>query len=403
MHVTNPDGLRARHPGALDRQRTLVEQLGGTFHQVVGEDIPRALVDFARAADATQLVIGVSRRSRLAAAFSGPGIGATVIRESGDIDVHIVTHAAAGSAFALPKLGGALSRNAAHRGVRRRPRRRAAAQLAARDLPHRVVDHERRARLPAARHRRRAHRRHLARAVHRRALGAHAQLPLRRAAVHAHHQRSAAVPRARALRRQRPARELRGRPGGSAHARGPARRRRVAAARDARGQRAARRGRPAGDGDPHARGVRPHRACACSSTASRGWPTASRPATTGSRTCRSASRRVLELHGHDLEASERRLLAGDRDPDRRRRSSTARSPRLPRPRATLAETDRVRSALLAAVGHDLRRPLTSASAAVSALRTPEARSPAPSSERSCSTPPPRASTPSPSSSRTSST
>jgi two-component system sensor histidine kinase KdpD len=91
VHVTNPDGMRARHPGALDSQRTLVEQLGGTFHQVVGEDIPLALVEFARAADATQLVIGVSRRSRLAAAFSGPGIGATIIRESGDIDVHIVT------------------------------------------------------------------------------------------------------------------------------------------------------------------------------------------------------------------------------------------------------------------------------------------------------------------------
>ena len=110
VHVTNPDGMRARHPGALDSQRTLVEQLGGTFHQVVGEDIPLALVEFARAADATQLVIGVSRRSRLAAAFTGPGIGATVIRESGDIDVHIVTHAAAGSGFSLPRLGGSLSR-----------------------------------------------------------------------------------------------------------------------------------------------------------------------------------------------------------------------------------------------------------------------------------------------------
>ncbi|MGR0318469.1 ATP-binding protein [Agromyces sp. ZXT2-3] len=110
VHVTSPDGLRARHPEALDRQRTLVERLGGTYHEVVGEDIPRALVDFARASDATQLVIGVSRRSRLAAAFTGPGIGATVIRESGDIDVHIVTHAAAGSAFSLPRLGGALSR-----------------------------------------------------------------------------------------------------------------------------------------------------------------------------------------------------------------------------------------------------------------------------------------------------
>ena len=76
----------------------------------MGDDVPRALVEFARAQAATQLVIGVSRRGRLAAAITGPGIGATVIRESGDIDVHIVTHAAAGGRFALPRLtGGALS------------------------------------------------------------------------------------------------------------------------------------------------------------------------------------------------------------------------------------------------------------------------------------------------------
>lgn len=68
-------------------------------------------MEFARSVNATQLVIGVSRRGRLKAALTGPGIGATVIRESGDIDVHIVTHSAAGGRFALPRVtGGALSR-----------------------------------------------------------------------------------------------------------------------------------------------------------------------------------------------------------------------------------------------------------------------------------------------------
>ncbi|CAL4858841.1 DUF4118 domain-containing protein [Microbacterium sp. MM2322] len=109
VHVTSNDGLRGGDPGALAEQRALVEKLGGTFHQVVGDDVPTALVEFARSVNATQLVLGVSRRSRLAAVFSGPGIGATVIRESGDIDVHIVTHSAAGGRFALPRLGGALS------------------------------------------------------------------------------------------------------------------------------------------------------------------------------------------------------------------------------------------------------------------------------------------------------
>jgi len=109
VHVISQDGLRSAHPGALTAQRALVESLGGSYHQLVGDDIPIALVEFARASNATQLVIGVSRRSRLKAAFSGPGIGTTVVRESGDIDVHVVTHSAAGERMRLPRLGGALS------------------------------------------------------------------------------------------------------------------------------------------------------------------------------------------------------------------------------------------------------------------------------------------------------
>ncbi|WP_413600628.1 ATP-binding protein [Curtobacterium sp. Curtsp57] len=110
VHVTTNDGLRERHPGALGAQRALLEQLGGTYHQVVGDDVPTTLVRFARSIDATQIVIGVSRRTRAAAALTGPGIGNTVIRESGDIDVHVVTHERAGGGFALPRLGGSLSR-----------------------------------------------------------------------------------------------------------------------------------------------------------------------------------------------------------------------------------------------------------------------------------------------------
>ena len=74
-----PDG-RARRPQRrprpaptpplLARQRVLVESLGGTYHQVVGADVPRALLDFARGVNATQLVLGASRRGRLAQLFS---------------------------------------------------------------------------------------------------------------------------------------------------------------------------------------------------------------------------------------------------------------------------------------------------------------------------------------------
>ena len=108
VHVTSSDGLVDSDPAVLVAQRTLVEGFGGTFHQLVAEQVPKALVSFARSVNATQLVIGVSRRSRLASFLTGPGTAATVIRESGDIDVHVVSHAEAGSRK-LPSLGGALS------------------------------------------------------------------------------------------------------------------------------------------------------------------------------------------------------------------------------------------------------------------------------------------------------
>lgn len=109
VHVSRQDGLADSHPGALAAQRALVEKLGGSYHQVVGDDVPRSLVAFAKSMNATQLVLGVSRRSRLAALLTGPGIGATVIRESGSIDVHIVSHSRAGGRFTLPRPGGALT------------------------------------------------------------------------------------------------------------------------------------------------------------------------------------------------------------------------------------------------------------------------------------------------------
>ncbi|MFC5263119.1 DUF4118 domain-containing protein [Kribbella qitaiheensis] len=108
VHVTRSDGLTGADPGRLALQRRLVESLGGTYHQVVGDDVPAALLSFARAENATQLVLGGSRRSWFSSLF-GPGIGASAIRESGDIDVHIVTHSEMGRGR-LPRLRGSLSR-----------------------------------------------------------------------------------------------------------------------------------------------------------------------------------------------------------------------------------------------------------------------------------------------------
>jgi two-component system sensor histidine kinase KdpD len=91
VHVTRADGLTDGDPAGLTRQRTLVESLGGTYHQVVGDDIPRALLDFARGVNATQLVLGASRRGRFAQLFSR-GVGVTTTALSGSIDVHMITH-----------------------------------------------------------------------------------------------------------------------------------------------------------------------------------------------------------------------------------------------------------------------------------------------------------------------
>jgi two-component system sensor histidine kinase KdpD len=91
VHVARSDGLAGGDPANLAHQRVLVESLGGTYHQVVGTDIPTALLEFARGVNATQLVLGASRRGRIAQIFS-PGVGVTTTAESGPIDVHLVTH-----------------------------------------------------------------------------------------------------------------------------------------------------------------------------------------------------------------------------------------------------------------------------------------------------------------------
>ena len=111
VHVLRSDGLTGPPVGAIPRLRALAEDVGASFHTVVGgageADVPAALLDFARGANATQLVIGTSRRSRLARVFD-QGIGARVVQESGTIDVHMVSHDAAGRGLRLPPLRSAL-------------------------------------------------------------------------------------------------------------------------------------------------------------------------------------------------------------------------------------------------------------------------------------------------------
>lgn len=100
LHVVPEDGLTGADPAALDAQRTLLESLGGSYHQASGEDVVEALLQFAEAESVTQIVLGASRHGRLASALRA-GTGERTIKGSGPIDVHIVTHEEAAGAAAL--------------------------------------------------------------------------------------------------------------------------------------------------------------------------------------------------------------------------------------------------------------------------------------------------------------
>ena len=91
VHVVRGDGLAGVSAPMMGTVRDVAVSLGATLHTVVGDDVPSALLDFAREMNATQLIIGTSRRSRWARIFD-EGIGATVVQNSGTIDVHMVTH-----------------------------------------------------------------------------------------------------------------------------------------------------------------------------------------------------------------------------------------------------------------------------------------------------------------------
>nr|WP_278025467.1 DUF4118 domain-containing protein [Xylanibacterium ulmi] len=96
VYVLPTDGLPSATPAAVARQREIAESLDGTFHTVVGEDVATAVAEFARAVNATMIVVGVSRHSRWRQAFLG-STSAEIARLSDGIDVHLVDHETAGA------------------------------------------------------------------------------------------------------------------------------------------------------------------------------------------------------------------------------------------------------------------------------------------------------------------
>jgi two-component system, OmpR family, sensor histidine kinase KdpD len=90
VHAARPAGPTAGR-AALAAQRQLTVSLGGTYHQLADSDIPAALLAFAQAEEATQLVLGATCRTRLAALRLTTTIRSQLIRRGGGIGVHIVS------------------------------------------------------------------------------------------------------------------------------------------------------------------------------------------------------------------------------------------------------------------------------------------------------------------------
>jgi two-component system sensor histidine kinase KdpD len=94
----------------LTTVRALTEEVGGRYEVVVGRGVPAALLEAARAGSVTQIVLGTSDRSRVAEMVR-PSVAHDVIRGSGPIDVHVISGrpSATGSSPARPRPGPSLS------------------------------------------------------------------------------------------------------------------------------------------------------------------------------------------------------------------------------------------------------------------------------------------------------
>lgn len=90
VHVRPNDGLTGAGTSLLDAHRALLVELGGHYREVAGNDTAAALVDFARAENATQLLLGATNRSRWNELLQGSVIN-QVLRRAGGIDVHVLS------------------------------------------------------------------------------------------------------------------------------------------------------------------------------------------------------------------------------------------------------------------------------------------------------------------------
>jgi two-component system sensor histidine kinase KdpD len=91
LHVETSQTLSADEKERLARNIALARSLGGEIVTAVGDNIPTALLRVAHQRNVTQIVIGKPQRSRWQTLLRGGSLVDHIIRESGDIDVYVVT------------------------------------------------------------------------------------------------------------------------------------------------------------------------------------------------------------------------------------------------------------------------------------------------------------------------
>lgn len=91
VYVRPSAGPNEEESRYLEEERALLKRLGGSYHEVVGDNVADALLAFARAENATQVVLGASRHSYLGR-WLGPSVVRRVVEGSGTIEVHIISY-----------------------------------------------------------------------------------------------------------------------------------------------------------------------------------------------------------------------------------------------------------------------------------------------------------------------
>lgn len=89
VHITgDDDGLDRGYLRRLRKLQDLTESLGGQWRTIVGDDVPGILLEFSRTVNASQLVIGSELGLRR---YVGLSTSQRIIDQAGPIDVHIIS------------------------------------------------------------------------------------------------------------------------------------------------------------------------------------------------------------------------------------------------------------------------------------------------------------------------